>query len=642
MANKDWLGYLLVTCLLLLIAFGLRVLGFADLGTQADEGVYVTIGSRLLAGDLLYRDLFSVHPPGLVLLEALSLQIAGPDLLFGRLLSVAAATLSVGLLILASRQIGLIEIAKDRDSGTPLWTDLLAGCVFAFTPLAIFWSRFGMIESFETVFAVAAIAFILIGIRKHAMRWWLIAGVMAGIALQFKISALVFIGAVGLFLALWWFRERTGEPLRGALLFLGGLTIAFLPLLFGLLAQGTLADFARHLSGADRLAPLVDWQDKVAGLFRWSIRSPVLPLALLGILAAVFARRSVLLLPVIWFGAEVVALLLPPRADFGWGGFSHYALPMIAAASLVVGVGLGWVWRITAAKPWYRAGIGALIGIILLATVPSWAQDFQYVMRDTEYPTPGFTAEHDIGRALALVTPERQPVLVLGNSIFHHWAERPPAVRYFYYPSFFATSRLGVEAATELTAALGGSDLGAVLLFNSYRKRLPPTVLDTLYERWVPAATFSYPYQKDVMLFLPAHADVADGGEPVAFEGGVSLHGLEVTVQSSDAILLRLDWSAESPLEENYSTFVHLRGPDGALVAQHDSWPAIGSRPTPTWQPGELILDYHWVDLPPSLPSGTYEVSVGMYHTDTVQRLQLLEPAQANVDSVSLPLALEP
>jgi 4-amino-4-deoxy-L-arabinose transferase-like glycosyltransferase len=642
MANKKWLRYMIFACMLLLIAFGLRVFGFADLGTQADEGVYVTAGSRLLAGDLLYRDLFWNHTPGVALLEALSLQIAGPDLLLGRLLSVAAATLSVGFLVLASRQIGLTEIAQGRASGTPLWTDLLAGCLFACTPLAIFWSRFGMIESFETVFAVAGISFILIGIRKRAAKWWLIAGLMAGIALLFKISALVFIGAVGLFVALWWLREKTGEPLRGALLFVGGLTLALLPLLFGLLAQGTLADFARYLSGADRLAPLVDWQGKVAALFQWGTRSPVLPLALLGILPAILARRSAHLLPAIWFAAETVALLLPPRSDFGWKGYSHYTLPMIAAASLVVGVGLGWVWRITATRPKRRAGVVVLIGLVLFATASGWAQDLRYVMRDTEYPMPGFAAEQDIGRALALVTPEQQPILVLGNSVFYHWADRPPAGRYFHYPSFLMTSPLGAEAATELLSALGGSDLGAVLLSNSHRTRLPPAVLDTLYENWVPAATFSYPYQQDAVLLLPRHASVVGGGEPVAFEAGISLQGLGTPVLSTDAILLRLAWSVESPLEENYSAFVHLHGPDGAFVAQHDSWPALGSRPTSTWQPGELIFDYHWVDLPPGSPPGLYKASVGLYRAETMQNLRLLEPTQANVDSVSLRLPLEP
>jgi len=642
MANKARLRYLMIACLLLLIAFGLRIHGFADLGTQADEGVHVTVGSRLLAGDLLYRDLYWNHPPGVVLLEAASLQLAGPDLLLGRLLSVAAATLTVGFLVLASWQIGLLEIMPDRRQGSPQWTDLLAGCLFACAPLAIFWSRFGMIESFETAFAIASVSFILIGLRKRAARWWLIAGLMAGIALLFKISALVFVGAFGLFVVLWWFRERTGEPLRAALLFVGGLAIASLPLLFGLLAQGTLADFSRYLSGADRLAPLVNWQDKVAALLSWSTRSPILPLALLGTLLAMLARQPAYLLPVIWLGAETVALLLPPRADFGWSGFSHYALPMIVAASIVAGVGLGWAWRITATKPRHRAGVAVLIVVVVLATVPSWAQDLRYVMRDTTYPMSGFTAERKIGRALALVTPEQQPVLVFGNSIFYHWADRPPAVRYFQYPSFFKTSPLGADAAAELTAALGRSDLGAVLLSNSYRERLPPYLLGTLFEKWIPAATFSYPYQWDAVLYLPRHAQVVDGREPVVFEEDISLHELEATVLSPDTILLRLEWSTASPLEENYSVFAHLIGPDGALAAQHDSWPAVGSRPTSIWQPGELIVDYHWLDLPPGSPSGVYEVRAGLYQTETLRRLQLLKPKQTDVDYVSLRLSLGP
>jgi len=642
MKSKAALRYLLFACLLLLIAFGLRISSFADLGTQADEGVYVTVGSRLLAGDLLYRDLYWNHTPGIALLEAASLKIAGPELLLGRLLSVGAATLTVGFLILASWQISRSGNVPYRGQATPLWIDLVAGCLFACAPLAIFWSRFGMTESFETFFVVASMSFILIGLRKGAAKSWLVAGFLAGIALMFKISALVFIAAVGLFTVLWWLRERTSKPLRGAVVFVCGLGIATLPLLFGLLAQGTFADFARYLSGADRLAPFFNWQYKLTALLKWGTRSPILPLALLGTLLVMLERQSSLLLPVFWAGAEAVALLLPPRAEFGWGGFSHYALPLIAAASLVAGIGLGWAWRSTAAKLRQRVGLAILVTALILATGPSWAKDLQYVMRDTTYPMPGFTAEQEIGRALALVTPERQPVLVLGNSIFYYWADRPPATRFFQYPEFLQTSPLGADASFELRSALDNSSLGAVLLSNSYKQRLPLRVLDGLSEEWVPAATFSYPYQWDTVLYLPRHAEIIDGREPVVFEDGIMLLGLEARLLSSDTILLRLEWSTGSPLSENYSVFTHLIRPDGGLAAQHDSWPAVGSRPTSSWQTGERIVDYHWLDLPPGSPSGTYEVRVGLYQTETLQRLQLLEPMQAEGDSVTLHLSLRP
>jgi hypothetical protein len=499
-----------------------------------------------------------------------------------------------------------------------------------------------MTESFETVFVVASMSFMLIGFRKGATKSWLVAGFLAGIALMFKISALVFIAAVGLFTVVWWLRERTSKPLHGALVFVCGLVIATLPLFFGLLAQGTFTDFARYLSGADRLAPFFNWQSKLTALLKWSTRSPFLPLALLGTLLVMLARQSYFLLPVLWAGAEALALLLPPRADFGWGGFSHYALPLIAAASLVAGIGLGWAWRRIAAKLWQRVGLAILVSAVILATSPSWAKDLQYVMRDKTYPMPGFTAEQEIGRALALVTPERQPVLVLGNSIFYHWADRPPATRFFHYPEFLQTSPLGADASSELRSALDGSSLGAVVLSNSYRQRLPLQVLDGLSEQWVPAATFSYPYQWDTVLYLPRHAEITDGREPVVFEGGITLHGLEARVLSPNTILLRLEWSIGSTLSENYSVFTHLVGPDGSLEAQHDSWPAVGSRPTSSWQTGELIIDYHWLDLPPGSPSGTYEARVGLYQTETLQRLQLLEPMQAEGDFVALHLSLRP
>ena len=60
----------LVIILPLLLAFGLRVHRLTELGTQADEGVHVTIANRLVSGDLLYRDLFENHTPGVDLLLA--------------------------------------------------------------------------------------------------------------------------------------------------------------------------------------------------------------------------------------------------------------------------------------------------------------------------------------------------------------------------------------------------------------------------------------------------------------------------------------------------------------------------------------------------------------------------------------------
>ena len=67
--------------------------------------------------------------------------------------------------------------------------------------------------------------------------------------------------------------------------------------------------------------------------------------------------------------------------------------------------------------------------------------------------------------------------------------------------------------------------------------------------------------------------------------------------------------------------FVHLLGPDGRLVTQHDGLPVNGTRPTDTWLPGERLVDPVALEIPANLPTGTYRVEVGLYDATTGERL---------------------
>lgn len=52
-----------------------------------------------------------------------------------------------------------------------------------------------------------------------------------------------------------------------------------------------------------------------------------------------------------------------------------------------------------------------------------------------------------------------------------------------------------------------------------------------------------------------------------------------------------LRWRAQVTPAQNFVTFVHLLGADGALIAGQDRQPLGGYRPTSTWTPGEAIAD---------------------------------------------------
>jgi hypothetical protein len=76
----------------------------------------------------------------------------------------------------------------------------------------------------------------------------------------------------------------------------------------------------------------------------------------------------------------------------------------------------------------------------------------------------------------------------------------------------------------------------------------------------------------------------------------------------------------DSP-EHDYKVFAHLLDEAGALVAQRDSEPVEGSRPTSTWDPGEEVLDRHGILIPDGLAPGEYRLVVGMYWPSTGETL---------------------
>ncbi|RLC66263.1 MAG: hypothetical protein DRI48_05085, partial [Chloroflexi bacterium] len=95
-------------------------------------------------------------------------------------------------------------------------------------------------------------------------------------------------------------------------------------------------------------------------------------------------------------------------------------------------------------------------------------------------------------------------------------------------------------------------------------------------------------------------------------------------------VLLR--WRSLRAVEENYTVFVHLVGPDGRLHGQVDAWPVQGSYPTGEWKPGEKVNDPYEVALQPDAPPGRYRVEVGWYLLATMQRLPILDESGRPTD----------
>lgn len=97
-----------------------------------------------------------------------------------------------------------------------------------------------------------------------------------------------------------------------------------------------------------------------------------------------------------------------------------------------------------------------------------------------------------------------------------------------------------------------------------------------------------------------------------------------------DSVPVTLRWRCIAPLSESYKVFVHLLTEDGgSLVAQRDTVPVNGLRPTTGWTTGEIISDPHQVVLPENMPTGTYQIRVGLYNDSG--RLPVADAGEAQV-----------
>ncbi|MGD8735772.1 MAG: hypothetical protein PVJ85_03365, partial [Anaerolineae bacterium] len=117
----------------------------------------------------------------------------------------------------------------------------------------------------------------------------------------------------------------------------------------------------------------------------------------------------------------------------------------------------------------------------------------------------------------------------------------------------------------------------------------------------------------------------------------IELTGIDLadeTLAPGDIVPLTLFWRTHGPIPNDLKVFVHLLDAQGQLVAQRDSQPAGGLRPTSTWTKDEVIVDRYGVLLPGDLPAGEYRLIAGMYRPASGERLPIHNEANDDQDHV--------
>jgi F5/8 type C domain len=80
-------------------------------------------------------------------------------------------------------------------------------------------------------------------------------------------------------------------------------------------------------------------------------------------------------------------------------------------------------------------------------------------------------------------------------------------------------------------------------------------------------------------------------------------------------------WKARSRMDADYAASVHVRGSQGHFQSDYVLGPA--DHPTRSWQPQEIVKQTERLTLPEELPSGVYDVHVGVWNPSDHHHLLL-------------------
>ncbi len=105
----------------------------------------------------------------------------------------------------------------------------------------------------------------------------------------------------------------------------------------------------------------------------------------------------------------------------------------------------------------------------------------------------------------------------------------------------------------------------------------------------------------------------------------------KTAIRPGEAVRLTLYWQALKQPSHNYTVFTHALDATGVLQGQKDSLPRGGELPTDRWLPGEVIADTYDIAVAPDAPAGKYQFEVGMYLSESGERLPIVDANGARV-----------
>ncbi|MFT5195963.1 MAG: hypothetical protein ACI9EW_001337 [Cellvibrionaceae bacterium] len=120
---------------------------------------------------------------------------------------------------------------------------------------------------------------------------------------------------------------------------------------------------------------------------------------------------------------------------------------------------------------------------------------------------------------------------------------------------------------------------------------------------------------------LPVHYLFADSIN-------LNVNRLPEEAMAGETIKLAMFWHSVQAVSDDYVVLIHWVKPgENQPAVQFDGPPDKGDFPTSLWRPGDEVTDVHQITIPADLPTGDYEVLVGLYQLSDFARLPVTDAA---------------
>lgn len=369
------------------------------------------------------------------------------------------------------------------------------------------------------------------------------------------------------------------------------------------------------------------FQETLTELWRWLILGPTLPtstalpgLAAVALLALIGSLHGHIIPILIW-------LVIPAGLTATFGLFSEsfakFLLLAVPPCTLITASGMLALWF--RPRGTLRTAVSRSSAILMIAPA-LW---FTIMSLNNLYNNPAYFRDDYRAIATDLAAINRS-----GDAILLHAPNQWEVFTYYYpdSPNVIPIARARPLDQTREISALKSITSNYQRIFVIYWGEDQPDP-ERVIERWLNENTYKaddrwYGSVRLATYSAPLTANGAKTTVQAQFGDSIVLHGYSLyatTVKPGGILQLTLFWNSTSPITTRHKVFVHVYGNIAAHpVAQHDSEPTGGLRPTTTWTPGEIVVDNHGVILPTNLLPGDYQIEAGMYNLETGLRLETL------------------